>query len=206
MINFLNQSQNEDSGVKEIAQKVIDLTTLTPESIPPVPSNLVARPQSAQLSYLKTCLLNWKSEKTEQIDWDKLGFETSDDFVFLLSLMESSFPYDSLSSWITSKSNFGALSKRDERNYARRYVCMAISERLSGKSIDSMQAHTDVAECVQKVRFYNDSGESNSSPFYFSVITPFLKELKRIITSECNVRGILPGDENLRLLYSNYED
>jgi hypothetical protein len=205
-IDFLNQLKAKNTEVKKISQTVIDLTSITPESIPPVPSNLHQKPKSAHFSYLKTCLLKWKSEKTEKIDWDTLGFNSSDEFLFLLSLMESAFPYDNLASWITSKSNFGSISNREERNYARRFVCMAISEQLSGKSIVSNQPHTEVEECVAKVRMFNKKSGPDSSPYFYSVLEPFVKELRRIIVTECNVRGILPGDESLNALYSEYNN
>jgi hypothetical protein len=38
------------------------------------------------------------------------------------------------------------------------------------------------------------------------VLEPFVKELRRIIVTECNVRGILPGDESLNALYSEYNN
>jgi hypothetical protein len=207
VIEKLQEASTSKEKAEKLSRVVMNMSSLEPESILPVPTELSRRDMSFSNGYLNKCFLKWRSDKMETIDFSALNLEEKEDFSFLLSSLSSTIEKENLSAWL--RKNFGSLRGRDERSYARRFVCLAISDHLSGKNQESNTNHNPIQECVSLLRNFTSLEVDSSnqvnipSPHYYSIIKPFINRLSIAAEGFNGQRGELPSDRGLRIILEN---
>ena len=194
-IAYLQESKSSHERLLSTSSSVIQLTNLDPESVPPIPSRLKSKPSTLKEAYVSTCLSSWKSEKREALLPRQFGFDGADDFSQFISLICDSIDVEHIANWLSEE--FPDLGNRETRYYTRRYLCIAINEKLSGKSLTAENQYSPIENCLAKLKEYEVPENSGVSPHYDSIIFPFIKKLESVSKMELNERGELPGDVDL---------
>jgi hypothetical protein len=201
-ISYLQDSKSSRERLLSTSSSVIELTNIDPESVPPIPSRLKSKPATLKEAYVSTCLSSWKSEKREALLPRQFGFGEADDFSQFISLICDSINIQHLADWLSDE--FPSLTDRESRYYTRRYLCIAINEKLSGKSLTADNQYSPIENCLARLKEYENSEDSEVSPHYDSIIYPFIKKLESVSEMELNERGELPGDVDLIQISQNF--
>jgi len=202
-IDYLENSQSLKERLLSTSTSVLELTNIDPELVPPLPSRLESKSSTVKEAYISTCLSSWKSEKREVLNPSELGFESNEELSQLISLISESIDVSKIASWLSDE--FPNLTNRESRYYTRRYLCIAINEGLSGKSLDSSEYYSPIEDCLVKLKKY-EMPDATSSPHYDAIVSPFIRKLQSVSEMELTKRGELPGDVRLVQISQDFKN
>ena len=220
----ISSDQTTGPVIDNTGKALCRLFSVNPDHLKPIPARLNEKGDDPA-AYLQQQLIHWRSTKDEFSDLDAIGVRTHADLRKLLRYLAESVELHEASQWLAE--NFGSLRELHEAKAARRYVAIQLSDALSGRARQRSNPHKNLngvkswldhfaeqqkrksltcsANGSGRSETQNSSSDANgqqeaveSSPFYISIVYPFLQLLHSMLEHKASERPDLPGDEWLR--------
>lgn len=198
---YLRESRSFDPS-RDLGRIVQEVINVTPETLDPIPRNAGRNQRNKPLRpFLEKQFNDWREDKLSK---PNLNAITGNDETLLSRLLV----YFSESASLTELHDFtlrylGNIRSRVESNESRRFLATKMNNLMLGVGSENgagLHPEPKVAvNTIERLSKYELSGHENleNSPYYVSVITPFLKRLEYLKSSKGSERGEQPGDREL---------
>jgi hypothetical protein len=150
--------------------------------------------------YLSKQFTGWRESQAQKIFDQGLGLDDPTKVSRILSYMIDSVDLNSLQRWF--RSELGNLKSSNDASESRRFLAAKMNNEILSVNGDGLKrTHRELHEVDALIRQLAeaefDGGLYETSPYYKSVIEPFLSKLEYLKSSKGGERGIQPGDEEL---------
>jgi hypothetical protein len=197
---LLKSREHGDPGIK--AGKLIQkLVNVDPESLDSLPRQAKTRQSRNPIRpFLEKQFNDWRERKSQEADFEELGLRESSMIARLLTYLIDSVNMKELDKWFLR--NLGNIRKRRETSESRRFLATRMNNDLLGPTGGSIgQSHPTrekIHESIRKLANAEFEGITlEESPYYLSIVQPFIKKLEVVKAMETSERGEQPGDAEL---------
>ncbi|MCB1064795.1 MAG: hypothetical protein KDN20_17980 [Verrucomicrobiae bacterium] len=198
---YLNESKSFDPS-RELGQIVQEVINVAPETLEPIPRNAGRNQRNKPLRpYLEKQFNDWREDKLSKPNLNVVAGSDETLLSRLLVYFSESADLDELLEFTLKY--LGNIRTRVESQESRRFLATKMNNLMLGVgSENGSGSHPPLADAEKTIkRIAKDelSGHQDleNSPYYVSVITPFMKRLEYLKSSQGSERGEQPGDQEL---------
>ena len=198
----LEESKDPDPG-RDVGTKIQRFVSVDHKSLDDIPRNARKRARREPARpFLEKQLTNWIEEKNKQQEMSLVGLGGVDgDLAYrILHYLRDGIDVDALEEWFMKE--LGSVKKKKENREFRRFLAIKISNLMlrGNEELPDYKKSEDVNEMLKRlVQFEMHSGNvaHENSPFFLSIVQPFLNRLEKLEHASNKERPPQPGDNEL---------
>lgn len=200
IVDSLKAGGDYDAGsnVGRVVQSLVNIDAEVLEDLPKRASK--GAKAAAVKEFLSKQFTGWRESQAQKMFDQGVGLDDPAKVSRILSYMIDSVDLNSLQKWF--RSELGNIKSSNDASESRRFLAAKMNKEILSVNGDGVQrVHHELRDVDALIRQLAeaeyDGGQYDTSPYYKSVIEPFLSKLEFLKSSKGGDRGMQPGDEEL---------
>ena len=186
------------SNVGRVVQSLVNIDAEVLDDLP----KRAAKGSKASLvkDFLSKQFTGWRESQSQKMFDQGVGLDDPTKVSRILSYMIESVDLNNLQKWF--RAELGNVKSSNDASESRRFLAAKMNNEILSVNGNGLErTHRELHEVDALIRELAeaefDGGLYDTSPYYKSVIEPFLSKLEDLKSSKGGERGIQPGDEEL---------